>query len=128
MPPSVKVTCLTLSVLAMHITEGPFRTFYLKINFFVVKEEENALSRFMSLCLSASETRCFDIISRRCLGYWINSTVRGNHIGQQSFIHFICPYQCFIQTALASEGTVTIGWKLSRHTFIHSFIQYLLST
>lgn len=49
MPSSVKVTCLTLSVLAMHITEGLFRTFYLKMIFFVVKEEENALSRFMNL-------------------------------------------------------------------------------
>lgn len=52
MPPGIEVMCLTLSVLVMHITEGPFRTFYLKMNFFVVKERENALSRFMRLvCL-----------------------------------------------------------------------------
>lgn len=52
MPPSIEVTCLTLSVLVTHITEGLFRTFYLKMNFPVVKERENTLSRFMCLtCL-----------------------------------------------------------------------------
>lgn len=115
--PSQFLWCILLKVPSGHFTS--------KWIFVVIKERMHRADLWaLSIC---QETSRFDIIWKRCLKYWIYSTIKGGHIRQLSFFFILSAQQWLIQAALSLLETTVVIWKpyLFTHFILNSKVGIL---